>query len=243
MTQVLNAASAISHGSRTESSSIYFLCCVSDTELVRLLASVCMQVDKDKSKHSGRAFMTRSKSRQSLSSVPVPPDEKGGLKVQSFIVMIHFLYHETNTWLHPFQSWWNRMSNRFRRLKLTHTLRHGLSSSRLAPFPDDTETPLDATMKASVKPAVVANGSPIPASAGKGKDTGEPQGWRCHSYSSLRSVTCSGGRVEMCIFLLTGVCRASSEKDDFLITTMVRSIIRLCQCLDVLKKNPFYLKE
>lgn len=53
---------------------------VSDTELVRLLASVCMQVDKDKSKHRGRASMTRSRSRQSL-YVPVPPEDKGGLKV------------------------------------------------------------------------------------------------------------------------------------------------------------------
>lgn len=40
------------------------------------------------------------------------------------------------------------MSNRFRRLKLTHTLRHGLSTNRLAPFPDEPEVPLDATMKA-----------------------------------------------------------------------------------------------
>uniref|UniRef100_A0A8C9Y5U5 Ankyrin repeat and sterile alpha motif domain containing 6 n=1 Tax=Sander lucioperca TaxID=283035 RepID=A0A8C9Y5U5_SANLU len=123
-----------------------------DTELVRLLASVCMQVDKDKSKHRGRALMTRSKSRQSLNNVPVPPDDKGGLK-----------------------SWWSRMSNRFRRLKLTHTLRHGLSSNRLAPFPDDAETSLDATMKANRKPAPVSNGA------------------------------------------------ASSEKEDFLITTMLRS--------------------
>ena len=49
---------------------------------MRLLASVCMQVvDKDKSKHRGRAAMSRSKSRQSLNNVPVPPDDKGGLKV------------------------------------------------------------------------------------------------------------------------------------------------------------------
>lgn len=53
---------------------------VLDTELVRLLASVCMQVDKDKSKQRGRASLTRSKSRQSLYA-PVPPDDKGGLKV------------------------------------------------------------------------------------------------------------------------------------------------------------------
>lgn len=40
-----------------------------------------MQVENDKSKHRGRAALARSKSRQSLGNVPVPPDEKGGLKV------------------------------------------------------------------------------------------------------------------------------------------------------------------
>lgn len=78
------------------------------------------------------------------------------------------------------------MSNRFRRLKLTHTLRHGLSSNRLAPFPDDAETSLDATMKANMKPAGASNGAlaPTPALGGndistawaaKSKDTGEPK--------------------------------------------------------------------
>lgn len=62
--------------------SLFPLWIFSDTELVRLLASVCMQVDKDKSKHRGRTLMTRSKSRQSLNNVPVPPDDKGGLKVK-----------------------------------------------------------------------------------------------------------------------------------------------------------------
>uniref|UniRef100_A0A8B9H256 Ankyrin repeat and sterile alpha motif domain containing 6 n=1 Tax=Astyanax mexicanus TaxID=7994 RepID=A0A8B9H256_ASTMX len=95
-----------------------------DTELVRLLASVCMTVDKDKSKHRSKRL---TKKRLSA-SVPEPPDDKGGLK-----------------------SWWNRMSNRFRKLKLTHTLRHGLSPNRLAPFPDDPEVPLDATMRAECR--------------------------------------------------------------------------------------------
>lgn len=62
------------------------------------------------------------------------------------------------------------MSNRFRRLKLTHTLRHGLSSNHLAPFPDDTETSLDATMKANRKPAAVSNGSLTPSAAMGGND-------------------------------------------------------------------------
>lgn len=78
------------------------------------------------------------------------------------------------------------MSNRFRRLKLTHTLRHGLSSNRLAPFPDDAENSLDATMKANRKPAAASNGAlaPSPALGGndinsvwavKSKDGGETQ--------------------------------------------------------------------
>lgn len=74
------------------------------------------------------------------------------------------------------------MSNRFRRLKLTHTLRHGLSTNRLAPFPDDAETSLDATMKADRKPAGVSNMAPTPVKGGndissawavKTKDAGE----------------------------------------------------------------------
>lgn len=61
------------------------------------------------------------------------------------------------------------MSNQFRRLKLTHTLRHGLSTNRLAPFTDDGESSLDATMK---KPAAMSNGAPPPSPALGGKDTG-----------------------------------------------------------------------
>uniref|UniRef100_A0A673MX65 SAM domain-containing protein n=1 Tax=Sinocyclocheilus rhinocerous TaxID=307959 RepID=A0A673MX65_9TELE len=117
-----------------------------DTELVRLLASVCMQVEKDKSKHRGKPTLKR---RASL-NVPPPPDDKGGLK-----------------------SWWNRMSNRFRKLKLTHTLRHGLSTNQLAPFPD--EVPLDATMKAEESSAAAA-GAPsadvCTAWSSKSKDCG-----------------------------------------------------------------------
>lgn len=150
-----------------------------DTELVRLLASVCMQVDKEKSKHRGRALLTRSKSRQSLNNVPVPPDDKGSLK-----------------------SWWSRMSNRFRRLKLTHTLRHGLSTNRLAPFVDDAETSLDATMKASMKPSDVSNGTLPPSPALGGTD-----------ISSTWAVKTKDA----------GHCRTSTEKEDSLITTMLRS--------------------
>uniref|UniRef100_W5N6V8 NAD(+) ADP-ribosyltransferase n=1 Tax=Lepisosteus oculatus TaxID=7918 RepID=W5N6V8_LEPOC len=146
-----------------------------DTELVRLLASVCMQVDKDKNKQRNRATLKRSKSRQSL-NVPVPPDDKGGLK-----------------------SWWSRMSNRFRKLKLTHTLRHGFSTGRLAPLPDGVDVALDCTMKAGPRSgeASGAAGAGTPetstAWAAKGKDSGE------------------------------GLSSAGTEKDDTLITTMLRN--------------------
>ncbi|XP_058621919.1 ankyrin repeat and SAM domain-containing protein 6-like [Onychostoma macrolepis] len=139
-----------------------------DTELVRLLASVCMQVEKDKSKHRGKSTIKR---RPSL-NVPPPPDDKGGLK-----------------------SWWNRMSNRFRKLKLTHTLRHGLSTNRLAPFPD--EVPLDATMKAEESSAAAAPPS------------GAPSTDVCSAWSS-KSKDC-------------GLNGTRSGKDDFLITTMLRN--------------------
>lgn len=51
-----------------------------DTELVRLLASVCMQVNKDKGRPSHPPPLPHSKVRQPW-SVPVLPDDKGGLKV------------------------------------------------------------------------------------------------------------------------------------------------------------------
>ena len=51
--------------------------CFSDTELVRLLASVCMMVDKDKSKQRGKTLVKKRLS----ANVPEPPDDKGGLKV------------------------------------------------------------------------------------------------------------------------------------------------------------------
>ncbi|XP_068604142.1 ankyrin repeat and SAM domain-containing protein 6-like [Brachionichthys hirsutus] len=154
-----------------------------DTELVRLLASVCMQVDKDKPTHRSSATVTRSQSRRSLSSVPVPvpppPDDRGGLK-----------------------SWWSRMSNRFRRLKLTHTLRHGLSSGRLAPFPYDAEAPLDATMKAQRTPGAVSEAPPpAPPPAPGGNDVST-------AWAESKDA---------------GLWRALSEKEDFIITTMLRS--------------------
>lgn len=55
-----------------------------DTELVRLLASVCMQVNKDKGRPSHPSPPPCSKARQPW-SVPVLPDDKGGLKVCLFL--------------------------------------------------------------------------------------------------------------------------------------------------------------
>lgn len=40
------------------------------------------------------------------------------------------------------------MSNRFRKLKLTQTLRHGFSSNQFGPFPDEPESSLNSTMRA-----------------------------------------------------------------------------------------------
>ncbi|XP_070409431.1 ankyrin repeat and SAM domain-containing protein 6 isoform X2 [Nothobranchius furzeri] len=145
-----------------------------DTELVRLLASVCMQVDKDKTKHRGRVLMNYSKSKLSPNHIPIPPDDKGGLK-----------------------SWWSRMSNRFRQLKLTHTLRHGLSTNRLAPFPDEADVPMDSTMRADMKTAAVSSVATTPTSV-----PGVNDAWAVKTKES-------------------GHCRAS-EKEDSLITTMLR---------------------
>lgn len=87
------------------------------------------------------------------------------------------------------------MSNRFRKLKLTHTLRHGLSTNRLAPFPD--EVPLDATMKAEESSAAAA------------PPAGVPNTDVCTAWSS-KSKDC-------------GLNGTGSGKDDFLITTMLRN--------------------
>ncbi|KAL2085426.1 hypothetical protein ACEWY4_018746 [Coilia grayii] len=153
-----------------------------DTELVRLLASVCMKVDKEKLKQQRKTPLLRSKSRQSL-NMPLPPDDRGGLK-----------------------SWWNRMSNRFRHLKLTHTLRHGFSTNRLTPFSDDTEPPLDSTMKADRKknsaPPTGPNGAVATSSGQAPQDISTA--WTTKSRDS-------------------GIGRTSSEKDDILITTMLRN--------------------
>ncbi|XP_066112760.1 ankyrin repeat and SAM domain-containing protein 6 [Saccopteryx bilineata] len=117
-----------------------------DTELVRLLASVCMQVNKDKGRPSHPPPPPCSKVRQPW-SVPVLPDDKGGLK-----------------------SWWSRMSNRFRKLKLMQTLPRGLSSNQPLPFCDEPEPALDSTMRAA--PQDKTGRSALPDAAPTVKDNG-----------------------------------------------------------------------
>ncbi|KAG2458310.1 ANKS6 protein, partial [Polypterus senegalus] len=148
-----------------------------DTELVRLLASVCMQLDKDKNKMKLKTPLRSSKNKQSL-SVPVPPDDKGGLK-----------------------SWWNRMSNRFRRLKLTRTLRHGISAGRLTPLPDDIIVSLDSTMKADQKSMSTNSSGLLPSILGSADAT---QSWA----TKTREISLSSSTADM---------------DDALITTMLKN--------------------
>ncbi|XP_044298895.1 ankyrin repeat and SAM domain-containing protein 6 [Varanus komodoensis] len=98
-----------------------------DAELVRLLASACMQVDKERSKQSSKASVSSSRSKPSV-DIPMLPDDKGGLK-----------------------SWWSRMSNRFRKLKLTQTFNHGFAINPSVPFPEESISPFECTMKATLQ--------------------------------------------------------------------------------------------
>uniref|UniRef100_G3UCV6 Ankyrin repeat and SAM domain-containing protein 6 n=1 Tax=Loxodonta africana TaxID=9785 RepID=G3UCV6_LOXAF len=123
-----------------------------DTELVRLLASVCMQVNKDKGRPTHQPPLPHSKARQPW-NIPVLPDDKGGLK-----------------------SWWNRMSNRFRKLKLMQTLPRGLSSNQPFPFCDDPEPALDSTMRAAPHDKSSRSGFPHVAPTTKGNGPGSTRG-------------------------------------------------------------------
>ncbi|XP_017830464.3 ankyrin repeat and SAM domain-containing protein 6 isoform X1 [Callithrix jacchus] len=126
-----------------------------DTELVRLLASVCMQVNKDKGRPSHQPPLLHSKVRQPW-SIPLLPDDKGGLK-----------------------SWWNRMSNRFRKLKLMQTLPRGLSSNQPLPFSDESEPALDSTMRATPQDktshSALPDASPVTKDNGPGSTRGEKE--------------------------------------------------------------------
>ncbi|XP_070107339.1 ankyrin repeat and SAM domain-containing protein 6 isoform X3 [Equus przewalskii] len=123
-----------------------------DTELVRLLASVCMQVNKDKGRPGHPPPPPHSRVRQPW-TVPVLPDDKGGLK-----------------------SWWNRMSNRFRKLKLMQTLPRGLSSNQPLPFCDEPEPALDSTMRAAPQDKTSRSGLPDVAPTTKDNGPGSTRG-------------------------------------------------------------------
>ncbi|XP_046528861.1 ankyrin repeat and SAM domain-containing protein 6 [Equus quagga] len=123
-----------------------------DTELVRLLASVCMQVNKDKGRPGHPPPPPHSRVRQPW-TVPVLPDDKGGLK-----------------------SWWNRMSNRFRKLKLMQTLPRGLSSNQPLPFCDEPEPALDSTMRAAPQDKTSRSGLPDVAPTMKDNGPGSTRG-------------------------------------------------------------------
>ncbi|XP_017383309.1 ankyrin repeat and SAM domain-containing protein 6 isoform X2 [Cebus imitator] len=137
-----------------------------DTELVRLLASVCMQVNKDKGRPSHQPPLPHSKVRQPW-SIPVLPDDKGGLK-----------------------SWWNRMSNRFRKLKLMQTLPRGLSSNQPLPFCDESEPALDSTMRAA--PQDKTSHSALPDAAPVTKDNG-PGSTRGEKEDALLTIMLRNG--------------------------------------------------
>ncbi|XP_038203949.1 ankyrin repeat and SAM domain-containing protein 6 isoform X1 [Arvicola amphibius] len=122
-----------------------------DTELVRLLASVCMQVNKDRGRPSHRPPLPHSKARQPW-SVPMLPDDKGGLK-----------------------SWWSRMSNRFRKLKLMQTLPRGLAANQPLPFSDEPELALDSTMRAHPQDRTSHPGPPEAAHATRDSGPGSPR--------------------------------------------------------------------
>nr|XP_055206018.1 ankyrin repeat and SAM domain-containing protein 6 isoform X6 [Gorilla gorilla gorilla] len=139
-----------------------------DTELVRLLASVCMQVNKDKGRPSHQPPLPHSKVRQPW-SIPVLPDDKGGLK-----------------------SWWNRMSNRFRKLKLMQTLPRGLSSNQPLPFSEEPEPALDSTMRAvpqdKTSRSALPDAAPVTKDNGPGSTRGEKEDTLLTTMTPVRPV-------------------------------------------------------
>ncbi|OWK63005.1 Ankyrin repeat and SAM domain-containing protein 6 [Lonchura striata] len=91
------------------------------------------------------------------------------------------------------ESWWSRMSNRFRKLKLTQTLRHGFPSNQFVPFPDEAEPSLNCTIKVTSQSDTDISGNLDAATA-----------WNTNNKAS-------------------GANTVKEEKDDELLTTMLRS--------------------
>ncbi|CAH2283733.1 ankyrin repeat and SAM domain-containing 6 [Pelobates cultripes] len=140
-----------------------------DIELVRLLASVCLEVEKEKSKQKNKSPLLISKSKQSF-NIPGPTEDTAGLK-----------------------SWWNRMSNRFRKLKLTQTLRHGFSTNRLVPFSENPSVSLDSALKCSPH-----------------TDTANPR--RTEAFTAWTNTSKD-----------SGITTTKVENDDLLLTTMLKN--------------------
>lgn len=85
--------------------------------------------------------------------------------------------------LPPTQSWWSRMSNRFRKLKLMQTLPRGLAANQPLPFSDEPELALDSTMRAPPQDRTSHLGPPEAARGAK--DSGE-KGCRWGSFQWRR---------------------------------------------------------
>ncbi|XP_060110043.1 ankyrin repeat and SAM domain-containing protein 6 [Heteronotia binoei] len=140
-----------------------------DAEVIRLLASACMQVDKEKSKPSSKSAVLSWRNKPSFDAPPVVPDDKGGLK-----------------------SWWNRMSNRFRKLKLTQTLNHGFAISPSVPFPEESKSLFDCTMKATLQSCNPGNHHITPAWASRHSSMGLGTRKAENDYELLTTVLRSG---------------------------------------------------
>ncbi|XP_066290304.1 ankyrin repeat and SAM domain-containing protein 6-like isoform X1 [Branchiostoma lanceolatum] len=91
-----------------------------DTELVRLLAAKAMKVNKPQKGRSS-AWITPSSSSNSKAAL-----NGGNIPSNS----------NTEENVRGLRSWWNRMSNRFRNLKITRTLR---GINKLTPFNDEED--------------------------------------------------------------------------------------------------------
>ncbi|XP_077316672.1 ankyrin repeat and SAM domain-containing protein 6 [Lithobates pipiens] len=138
-----------------------------DTELVQLLAAVCLQGDKEKSKQKNKFHNTKSKPSY---NTPVPPDDKAGVK-----------------------SWWNRMSNRFRKLKLTQTLRHSFSPSRLVPLTENVSSSFDSMIR-----------TPSQTEMGNLQRPDSTTAWTAYSKDS-------------------GLGKTKTDSDDLLLATMLKN--------------------
>ncbi|XP_038069860.1 ankyrin repeat and SAM domain-containing protein 6-like [Patiria miniata] len=97
----------------------------SDNELISLLAAITMPTKNNKAVKGHSVGSSTWSTKTSMSQLS-EDSQRNGLK-----------------------AWWSRMSNRFRNLKLSRTLRAGLSSTPLTPFEDENHLSPSATLKVS----------------------------------------------------------------------------------------------